>query len=323
MEAKAVVPFRPRDDLDLQTLGSILSKSGFFEDAKQAAQAITKILAGRELGIGPIASMTGIYVVKGRITLSAALIASLVKRSGRYDYRVEQLDAEGCELVFLERGKEAGRSKFTRKDAESAGLWGRTEPWRQFPRNMLFARCMSNGARWYCADIFSGPVYTPEELGAALDGESGQPMVDLRTGEVVAEPAPERPPAVVKVLAFWHAECEHARADGIEPAERDFDRATEDELRQSAIRLTRLRAAAEQAGWPDIVHDAYELGLDPPFLGEMTSRNQLAAVVAAWKSALSARREERAEAGEEGPAPEALKQTPADDDDEEDIPVPF
>jgi hypothetical protein len=286
MVTNAVVPFRPREELDLQRIGGI-------------------------------AAMTGIYIVKGRVTLSAHLMASLIKRSGRYDYRIKQLDSEACILTFLDRGKPIGESAFTRKDAESAGLWGKTEPWRQFPRNMLFARAMSNGARWHCADIFAGPLYTPEELGAALDGESGQPLVDLRTGEVVAlkgghtEPAPERPPAVVKVLAFWHAECEHARADGIEPDGRDFDRATEDELRESAIRLTRLRAAAERAGWPDIVHEAYELGLHPPMLSETTGRKTLAATVAAWSAAVSARREERAEAGEEGPAPEALKPAPA------------
>ncbi|MGL4620543.1 MAG: hypothetical protein ACRCZS_16005 [Chroococcidiopsis sp.] len=35
---------------DLQRLGEILSRSGFFEDCKQAAQAVVKILAGAELG---------------------------------------------------------------------------------------------------------------------------------------------------------------------------------------------------------------------------------------------------------------------------------
>jgi hypothetical protein len=37
---------------------------------------------------------------------------------------------------------------------------------------MLFARAMSNGARWYCPDVFAGPAYTPDELGADVDGET-------------------------------------------------------------------------------------------------------------------------------------------------------
>src|SRR3972149_5956164 len=59
---------------DMVELGGILAKSGFFADSREAAQCVTKILAGRELGIGPVASMTGIYIVKGRVTLSANLM---------------------------------------------------------------------------------------------------------------------------------------------------------------------------------------------------------------------------------------------------------
>jgi hypothetical protein len=40
---------------------------------------------------------------------------------------------------------------------------------------MLFARALSNGAKWFCPDIFGGgPIYTPDELGAVIDGETGQ-----------------------------------------------------------------------------------------------------------------------------------------------------
>ena len=28
---------------------------------------------------------------------------------------------------------------------------------------MLFARAISNGVKWYCPDVFGGPVYVPEE----------------------------------------------------------------------------------------------------------------------------------------------------------------
>ena len=39
---------------------------------------------------------------------------------------------------------------------------------------MLFARAMSNGVRWYCPDVAMAPLYTPDELGAQVDGESGE-----------------------------------------------------------------------------------------------------------------------------------------------------
>jgi hypothetical protein len=165
---------------DPMQVGQTLAQSGYFQDAAQAAQAAVKVMAGEELGLGPIAAMTGIHIVKGKVTLSANLIAGLIKRSGKYDFRVK-LEPESCVITFFQDGQEIGVSSFTRADATAAGLWGNAGPWKQHPRNMLYARAMSNGAKWYCPDVFSGPVYTPEEFGVEIDGE---------TGEVIEQPAP-------------------------------------------------------------------------------------------------------------------------------------
>jgi hypothetical protein len=70
-------------ELALADLGSVLAKSGYFQDTRDAAQAIVRVLAGRELGIGPIAAMTGVYIVKGRVAIGANLMAAAVKRSGK------------------------------------------------------------------------------------------------------------------------------------------------------------------------------------------------------------------------------------------------
>jgi hypothetical protein len=79
-----------------------------------------------------------------------------------------------CEIAFTEQGKDCGRSRFTIEDARKA----QTKNLDKFPRNMLFARAMSNGCRWYCPDVFNGaPTYTPEELGANIN-ESGD-VIDI------------------------------------------------------------------------------------------------------------------------------------------------
>jgi hypothetical protein len=192
-----IAPYRPENAYTLEetlSLGKVLASSGFFSDSRDAAQAVTKILAGRELGLGAIAAMTGIYIVKGRVTMSANLMAAQIKRSGRYNYRVARLDDTGCEIVFFEGRDEIGRSSFTAEDAKAAGLWGSSDPWKKTPRNMLFARAMSNGAKWFTPDIFAGPVYTPDELG---DGEPlpAAPPANVHTGEVVEPKALQAPPA--------------------------------------------------------------------------------------------------------------------------------
>ena len=157
-------------------IGKILAQSGFFNDTREAAQAVAKILAGQEIGFGPMAAMTGIHIVKGKVTLSANLLAAAVKRSGKYDYIVRQINDTMCKLAFVElRGDapvELGESTFTIEDAEQAGLVN-GDNWKKYKRNMLFARAMSNGQKWYCPDILGGPLYTPDEFGLAVD-EDGE-----------------------------------------------------------------------------------------------------------------------------------------------------
>lgn len=137
-------------DMSTKDIGYHLAKSGCFDDAKSESQVIVKILAGQELGFGPIASMGGVHFIKGKVTAGANLIAAAVKRSGKYNYRVAQMDDQICEIIFYERGEEIGRSIFTAAEAARAG----TQNMQKFPKNMLFARAISNGVRWYAPDVF-------------------------------------------------------------------------------------------------------------------------------------------------------------------------
>jgi len=173
--------------LDVMELGNLLAKSGYFKDATDAAQAVVKVLAGQELGFGPVASMTGIYIVKGRVTLSANLLGAAIKRSGRYDYHVGHLDDTECAIGFFagsgDERRQIGISTFTIDDAKRAGLIN-GDNWKKYPRNMLFARALSNGAKWYCPDVFGGPIYTPDELGIPVDPVDGETfeVIDVTPG---------------------------------------------------------------------------------------------------------------------------------------------
>lgn len=166
-EEKALVPAQQMSWQDTMALGRVLAVSKRFSDSTNAEQAVVKVLAGRELGFGPIASMVGIYIIKGRVSVSANMMAQAVKRSIKYDYQIVEMTAERCEIAFFERGKDVGHSVFDEADAQKAG----TQNMKKFPRNMLFARTMSNGVKWYCPDVFQTGVYTPEELGALVDGD--------------------------------------------------------------------------------------------------------------------------------------------------------
>ncbi len=190
MSASAVMIKSPeprRDDAlmslsvqDTMTLGDILAKSGFFSDSKSAAQAVAKILAGRELGFGPIASMTGIHIIEGKPAVGADLIAQAIKRSGKYDYKIIKCDDAECSIDFYESGQKVGNITCTIAEAKEKGYAKKGDGslkknWQQFPSDMLFARAISRGRRRYCPDAFYAPVYAIDELDEHPLVEAPQP----------------------------------------------------------------------------------------------------------------------------------------------------
>jgi hypothetical protein len=159
-----------RRDATVMELAAVIAGSRDFPDCRTPEKAAVRILAGKEMGVGPISSVIGIRVQNGRVSMDATLMAGCIKRSAGDDYLVEEHSNDRCRLTFYDGKKVVGDSVFTLEDAKRAGLKEK-DTWKQYPRNMLFARALSNGARWYCAGIFGGSVYTHEELGYSVDDE--------------------------------------------------------------------------------------------------------------------------------------------------------
>lgn len=164
----------------LGELGNQLAQSGFFKDAQQGQQAFAKILFGRDLGLPATTALTAIHVVEGQPVLSAGLQATMVRQTPGYDYRVREHTPEVCEIAFLRDGEEIGVERYTLDDAKQAGLTGRKN-WQRYPRNMLFARAMSNGVAFHCPEVTAG-------------------MRTYTDGEIDHEPAPPAPAPVEPVV---------------------------------------------------------------------------------------------------------------------------
>jgi hypothetical protein len=152
-------------------LGQIMARSGLFPDIRRVSQAIVKILAGRELGIGPFAAMSDIHIIEGKPVVGARILAALVRASENYDYKVVEWTHERCVLAFSRHGEQLEPLvSFDEDDAKRAGLDrptrnGRPSNHTRYPRNMKFARAMSNGVALHCPDLTAGTaVYTPDEL---------------------------------------------------------------------------------------------------------------------------------------------------------------
>jgi hypothetical protein len=180
----------------LYRLGRGLARSGMFKDAKQADQAFAKLIFGRDLRLSATQAMTDIHIIEGKPEMSANLQAAKVRSSERYEYRVVDLTNERCEIAFTLDGEElVPNSVFTMEDAKTAGLTNKP-PWKNYPRNMLFARAMSNGVAFHCPDVMNGiRVYAEGELSESRGVESsGTPAKatkeseNVQDAEVVADP---------------------------------------------------------------------------------------------------------------------------------------
>ncbi len=102
-EAKVIGTLAIRNVDDLSRIAKMCANSGYFQDAQTPTQAGVKILTGLELGITPIASITGVHVINGKPVISAGLMAAIVQRSKLFKYRIERLTNTECfiELIYL------------------------------------------------------------------------------------------------------------------------------------------------------------------------------------------------------------------------------
>lgn len=185
-ENSSAIAVRSLDDIS--RISKIFIQSGMFKgdrgvsQAQQVYQAGVKIIAGVEFGIQPFAAIRGINIINGNAEMSANLMAAKVKKHPKYDYRVKQWDNDGCVLEFYEITPAAGlgvpatrellgESSFNQADAQAAGLLS-NPTWRKFPRNMYFARAISNGVRIYTPDVFYGaPVYVEGEISGEFEAQ--------------------------------------------------------------------------------------------------------------------------------------------------------
>lgn len=181
----------------------ILVTTGFLPEAiKTPQQAVAIMMKGRELGIAPMQALGNIAVIKGKPVANAELMLALIFRD-HGDKAVEFVETspQRCTIKYKRRNSsEAHTYSYTMEDAQKAGVLG-NQTWQKYPAAMLRARCVSAVAKMAFPDSTMG-LYTPEELGATEDQESGEITAgytetsapyDHATGEIIDPPHPVAP----------------------------------------------------------------------------------------------------------------------------------
>jgi hypothetical protein len=202
---------------ELYQLGKTLLPTGFLPSTiKTAEQAVAIMLKGQELRIPPMYALSNIVVIQGKPAANAELMLALIYRDHGDDAIIfTETAATGATISYKRRSwKQRQTFTFTAADAKTAGLTGGN--WSKYPAAMLRARCISAVARLAFPDTIGG-MYTPEELGADTNVE---------TGEIFDQPTYGAALATTKQVAYigslqddngWHSEymAEFAAEHGI------------------------------------------------------------------------------------------------------------
>ncbi len=184
----------------------------------KAANVLIVMMYGQELGLSPVQSLQGIYVVNGRPSMSGQLWFSLIRKAG-HRITVSDHTDKSC-TVTITRGDsgEEHAETFTWADAERAKLTGK-DVWRQWPKRMLLWRAGSSCATIICPEVamgfdLQGAEYAadvpatpslaevaanrerPAQPAAQAPKAQGDDPADVTDAEVVEEPsAPPAPSA--------------------------------------------------------------------------------------------------------------------------------
>lgn len=135
--------------------------------AKSEAQALVIVLAGREYGLSPMASLMNGHLIKGRFSMSADMMAALARSRGA---TIELIETTAERATYRFGG--AGRTEpidftFDLDDAKRGGMVHKGlkdgDNWLAHPKAMLRARCISQGIRAAYPGLMAG-AYLADEL---------------------------------------------------------------------------------------------------------------------------------------------------------------
>jgi hypothetical protein len=223
---------------EIERLADYIAKSRLFGLATRE-QAIVMMSIAQAEGRHPAQAAKDYNVIQGRPSKTAeAMQRDFMQAGGRIEWH-DLSDEAACATFSHPQGGSI-RILWDIGRANKAGLAGK-DMWKKYPRQMLRARCVSEGVKTIYPAATSG-FYTPEEAGdipvMALPPEPSDTTADLDqfaavTGE--AEPPPALDPSV---------EADSVAEMGMAALERFWQQLTPAQKRALKPRLEVLKAIA-------------------------------------------------------------------------------
>lgn len=202
--AGALIPFD-----EIQKMARAVAASGLF-GIKNEAQAVALMLFAQSENLHPMTAVRDYHIMNGKPSMKAdTMLARFQSAGGKACW--ERYDDQAVIGAFSHNGNSVRiewtmeRAKAIHQEVWDDGPNGRRrtskpitdkDVWKYYPRNMLRARCTSEGIRAVMPGVLCG-LYTPEEI---------QDMSHLATAETsgpdrLPPPAEPEPPTVDALLA--------------------------------------------------------------------------------------------------------------------------
>lgn len=174
---------------EAQQLASVLSKSSLLPADLRGKEAdvFVTIMAGRELGLAPMAALRSIHVIKGKPVMSADGMVAVALSSGLAEFfRCVESNEKVATYETRRKGTpEPQLLSFTIEEAKMAGL-SNGDNWKKYPAAMLRARAKAA----LCRDVY------PDALAGVYDEDEARSFVDEPRQSPHAFRAPEQHPVI-------------------------------------------------------------------------------------------------------------------------------
>ncbi|RMF54172.1 MAG: hypothetical protein D6746_14780 [Bacteroidetes bacterium] len=189
----------PVDGMGMMWLAKQFADAGLAKDLKTPQQYAVVIQAGLERGLGPLAAIEQMTLIRGRLCLWGTGPMALVMASGLLkDYKGDYFNMPPANTKLTEWPDEAGyrcsasrkdnsasmEYEFTVGDARLAGLWA-ASTWATHPKRMLKARAQTFLLRDLFPDVLMG-LATEDEVEEVhareqrLESVTGESLEDRR-----------------------------------------------------------------------------------------------------------------------------------------------
>lgn len=169
------------------------------------ANAFVAAETGATLGLEPLQSLASIAVINGRATLSADLMAAVIRRAG-HTLRIVENSPESVTAILIRADDKTFKFEVTwdKNKAMKAGLWGQRGPWSQYPAQMLRARAITEVARQGASEVLMGMIYSPEDFNATIT-DTGEVIETPIVNDTPAKPtaAPQELHQTAKSITRW------------------------------------------------------------------------------------------------------------------------